>query len=163
MELKFYIANKSTVRLIISSIIIFFIGHRCIKSDLLFINILGYLNLFVAAASSITAMSFHLKIKKPQLILSENGIQFHPITKGNISWKGFDDYKIYKERNNQILELKFDSALENYNFKYFYKKTAKKYLKEGIIKMNINLLNVDIESLKTYLNVRKTDASKVIA
>ncbi|NRR92401.1 hypothetical protein HSX10_12560 [Winogradskyella undariae] len=150
-KLEFYTSKGRITKLILSSSIITIIGISCINSDLLIIDIIGFLNLILGLLG-ISLGLYNLLDNSPQLILTDIGIEHKKITKKMISWNDISKAEIKKERNNHMIVLKQKGNINFDKFKYLFKKTAKSQLKNNIIKLNIEQLVVDYPKLNAFLN-----------
>ncbi len=156
MILKFYISRIKMFKLLLVSAFIAYLGIYSIKSNSLIINIIGVLNIIIGF-TIFTVSLIKILIYKEQLILTESKIKYTPISSYFFPFSNIKSYKILKKRNMRILELRFNKNLNSNKFKYLYKKTAKKFIDKGIIRINIDQIKVDdtilIKHLDTYISL----------
>lgn len=152
-KLEFYTSKKRMLKLIVICTIITLIGIYCINVDNLIINIVGFINLMMGL-SGVLIGSYNIVINKPQLIISELGIEHKKITKKAILWYEISDAKIIKDKNQQILLIEHNGKIKLNRFKFIFKKTAKSDLKRNIIKINIDQLKIDYNRITQFLNYK---------
>ncbi len=150
-KLEFYSSKRKLMKSILFSSMIIIIGISCLDSDLLIIIILGYLNLILGAVSLVINL-YHLLNHKPQLIVSDLGIEHKKITKQMILWSAISKAEIKKEKNNLLLVLNPKGQVNLEDFKYLFRKTAQSQLKNNLIKLNIEPLAIDHSKLSHFLS-----------
>ena len=150
-KLEFYTSKGRMIKLIILSSIITIIGALCTKSGLIIIDIIGFLNL-ILGTSGILIGVYNFLDNRPQLILSDLGIEHKKITKKIIYWDEISRTEISNEKGNNNIILNYKGNLNLDQFKYIFKKTAKSQLKNNVIKLNIEQLTIDYSKLNSFLD-----------
>lgn len=149
-ELKIYLSKWKIFRQIIFSLIFLFIGIICLQSDYILIEITGIGNLLIGFFIITTAIFTIINYKKPYLTLNDFGIKIPQINNEIIPWSSINNSKLINKNGNKlILEYKKDNISKH--FKFLYRKIAKKNLNKGIIKLDLQNLEIDYNKLNNFL------------
>ena len=119
-------------------------------TDLIIMYMIGIMNLTLGISGSLIGL-FNFIRNKPVLRLDSFGIEHKKITRSPIPWNEISNADLTNEKNCRVLILKLNCTSSFSAFRSIYKRSAKSYLKDKVVKLNIDQLVIDNSKLISFI------------